>query len=195
MEITMSSSNQHYPTFEVDNNTVSNLLVELNTVFLEEVAVNLVQTANHLGNATLQEFIQHSIGIDAVIADHAYGDYKNISEMAWHIAFPDDKSRQSFTESIRENILEEFIWTEFENIGIEVPFTDGDTTEQLVDVSSEASNSIAEEYMTLLETSQCNPPLDKFREEIAEALRKAYISLENYAWKAIQAKMQETVPV
>ena len=174
--------------FSVDADVAKQLLLTLNTVLVEEVEWYL--NSPHISP---KEFIQHAIGLEVETSSSTDTDYQNVGEYVWHLAFGNDSKQQSFAASIRENILEEFMWTELEKIGVDISPDNDELSDQLTDAIVEGADSIAKGYLMLLRTNQSNPPMEGFRKEVDESLERAYAMLENYAFGIMKKKIKESV--
>ena len=176
-------------TFEVDPASAHELLLALNTVFVEEVAFNLKRCTE----SEFKEFIQNSIGVETVTLDNSYNAYDTIGEYVWHSTFGDNTSQQNFSTSIREDILENFVWDELVKLGWDILTDDDNLSDQLTDAVVEACESIARGYLILLKDSHCNPKLEQFQQDINESLGRECARLENYAFRFFQTKLEKSM--
>ena len=183
------SKNKYHRTFEIDSDATYELLLDLNAEFLSLAAFDM----QRLENASFREFVQNAIGMETDVLDNESNTYDNIDEYMWQVALQVIAKQQNFATSIRELHLEKFFWNELEKLGVDIMPDDDNLSDQLTDAVMEACESTAKVYLMLLRDNQCNPPLDKFQEEVNESLERAYARLENYAFGILKTKLKESV--
>ena len=156
-----------------NRNYVTLLLADMNDMFISEI----LESVDTYSRAFLQSFVCHEL---AILTNQEIPNHETAGDFIWYEVWQkkNEGDKLLFLQSLREELLEDFMWRELENLDVDIMPDNDALSDELTDSVVEACDGIAKAYMRLLETRNCNPTIDSFVNEVNPPLRRAYNRIE-----------------